>query len=372
MLGNSKKMTHEQVETQMVCKMMYNLQSIYQNHSSDEYKMSGDITRSPEYNSIEKMITDLRTLKNYPQNEAQDISTMFSTLHKPIFKETVTAYINEPNERNALYTAMFTVGYRVLVGELARIYASTTATDKGLVYEPDRRSRRNDIAPFIKSYNGELNKRIDDYIASKHDGVKRYKEQFEMINMPYDYLNAFEQYMIQEADGGVIASIFGVLDTITSGFLRGIGWIFKGFKEINPLSFMNACLMNSYQKKVDSFHNTTKMYETTKKAYDEYMKKPAAKRDPKVEAKYKKNIERYNIAMENQRARIADYDQRAIEEKEKQETDFPKVDPNSGPNAPVVPNMYDDEVEEAQEAKDNQTTQTTDSSVPPADDDFGF
>lgn len=357
MLGE-EKMTHEQVEQQMVCMMLYNIQSIYQNHSTDEYKMAGDITKSPEYNSIEKMITDLRSLKGYPQDEAKDISTMFSTLHKPVFKETVTAYLNDPNDRNALYTAMFTVGYRVLVGELARIYASTKATDKGLVYVPDKISRRNDIAPFIRSYNGELNKRIDDYVKSKHDGVNRYKESFEG---DVDFLSASD--IIQEAS---LTGALNAVNRIVDGFFKGIGWIFKGFKEINPISFMNACLMHSYQQKVDSFHNTSKMYEATKKAYDNYMKLPESKRDPKVVEKYRLNIEKYNIAMENEKARIADYDQRANDERDQQEAEFPKVDPNSGPNPPKVPDMYDDDTTET-----SSTPPETSTDSQPADD-FGF
>lgn len=373
MLGENK-MTHEQVEQQMVTMMLYNIQTIYQNHSTDEYKMAGDITKSPEYNSIEKMITDLHTLKGYPQSEANDISTMFSTLHKPIFKETVREFIIEPNDKNALYTAMFTVGYRVLVGELSRIYASTTATDKGLVYVPDKISRRNDVAPFIKSYNEKLNQRIDDYIKSKHDGVKRYKESFMLVNeSTIDYLKATEQ-MYQE--DGLLSSIGNVLNTITNGIFKGIGWVFKGFKEVNPVSFMNACLMHSYQKKVDNFHNTAAMYEETKKAYDQYMKLPASKRSAKVEEKYRRNIERYNLAMENQKAKIADYDQRAQDERDRQESEFPKVDPNSGPNPPKVPDMYDNEdTSNLPQDHPSSTPSSTPSPAPqpqPADDDFGF
>ena len=66
MLNN---MTHKQVENQMVTMMLYNIQSIYKNKSSDEYKMCGDITKSPEYDRIKKMIDDLKTLKHYPKNE---------------------------------------------------------------------------------------------------------------------------------------------------------------------------------------------------------------------------------------------------------------------------------------------------------------
>lgn len=338
-------MTHEQVENQMVTMMLYNIQSIYNNKSSDEYKMAGDITKSPEYKAIEKMIADLKTLKGYPKSEAQDIATMFATLHKPVFKECVQAYLTEPDDRNSLYTAMFTVGYRVLVGELARIYASTEATDKGLVYKPDKISRRADIAAFIKSYDKDLNKRIDDCIRDKNAGqTKPYKEAFSAIDEAFvkeSYLDFNEISSAVYLEGVVGDSIkaginqaFGVVGAILNPILGAINFVFKGCKEINPISFVNAVLMNSYQKKVDAFHDTVKAYEETQKAYEEYMKLPANKRKPEIEERYRQMIERYNIAVEDRRAAIKDYDQRAIAEREQQEQKFPTVDPNGGTNEP--------------------------------------
>lgn len=336
-------MSHKQVENQMITMMLYNIQSIYKNKSSDEYKMAGDITKSPEYNNIKKMIDDLKTLKHYPKNEENDIKAMFETLHKPIFKECVRNYLNESDERNALYTAMFTVGYRVLVGELARVYTCTEATDDGFVYKPNKIIRRSDVAAFIKSYNKDLNKRIDEYLEENNKSIKKFKESYSMDEL--DFLKIGEMYIAEDATG-VINDIFNAIDRVHSGIIRAIGYVFKGFREINPISFINACLMHSYQKKVDTFHNTASMYEATKKAYDEYMKLPASKRKPEIEEKYRRNIEKYNIATENLRAKIKDYDQRAITEKERQEQEFPRVSPDSGPNAPSIPdNMYDEEEE---------------------------
>ena len=335
-------MTHEQVENQMVTMMLYNIQSIYKNKSSDEYKMAGDITKSPEYKSIEKMVTDLTTIKGYPSSEAKDIKTMFGTLHKPVFKECVEAYLNSPDERNALYTAMFTVGYRVLVGELARIYTSTEATEKGIVYKPDKISRRADIAAFIKSYDKDLNRRIDEYIRDNNKGVKRYKEFFVELNPDFvveseiDY-NLIGATAIQEAGGilggirdeavGMANSVLGNISRfVVKPILGVLDFIFKGFKEINPISFINACLMNSYQKNVDAFHSTKKAYEEAQRAYEDYMKLPASKRKAEVEEKYKQMIEKYNIAVENLGARIKDYDQRSIEEAEHQANEFPTAE----------------------------------------------
>ena len=85
------------------------------------------------------------------------------------------------------------------------------------------------------------------------------------------------------------------------------------------------------------------MYEATKKAYEDYMRLPASKRKPEVEEKYRRNLERYNIAAEDLRAKIKDYDQRSVAEKEEQEQKFPQVRPDSGPNPEKVPDMYEDE-----------------------------
>ena len=357
MLG--RNMSHEQVENQMVTMMLYNIQSIYKNKSSDEYKMAGDITKSPEYKSIEKMITDLKTLKNYPKNEAKDIATMFATLHKPVFKETVQAYLVEPDDRNSLYTAMFTVGYRVLVGELARIYTSTEATDKGLTYKPDKISRRQDIAAFIRSYDKELNKRIDDYIREKNSShVKSYRESFSAINEDFvkesyiDYNEialVYQEGMIGDALKAGVGDALGLVGNVINFILGGIRWIFHGCKELNPISFINAVLMDSYQKKVDAFHDTVTAYEETKRAYEEYMKLPASKRKAEIENRYKQMIERYNIAVEDRRAAIKDYDQRAIAEREQQEQRFPEANPN----------------------KQKTSTEPTQTSTP-SDDDIGF
>ena len=91
------------------------LGEIYSNKSSDEFKCKGDIRKVPMYKFIDKQIADLSTLKKYPATDAKDIKTMFLTLHRPIFPQMVLAYLNKPDERNSLFTALFTVAYRVLV-----------------------------------------------------------------------------------------------------------------------------------------------------------------------------------------------------------------------------------------------------------------
>jgi ABC-type multidrug transport system fused ATPase/permease subunit len=104
------------------------LVDIYKNKSSEEYQMMGDITKSKVYDKIESQIIDLKTLKNFPKNEANDYQRMFDNLHKPMYKKLVAEFVQSPNEKNTTFTALFTAGYRVLIGDLSKIYASTEAT----------------------------------------------------------------------------------------------------------------------------------------------------------------------------------------------------------------------------------------------------
>ena len=55
----------------------------------------------------------------------------------------------------------------------------------------------------------------------------------------------------------------------------------------------------------------------TVQAYEDYMKLPIEKRKKNVEDKYVRNIEKYNIKMNNLKAKIDHYDQRSIEEAER-------------------------------------------------------
>ena len=49
-------------------------------------------------------------------------------------------------------------------------------------------------------------------------------------------------------------------------------------------------------------------------AYDDYKKLPVSKRKERVEHKYAKMIEKYNIKMNNMKAKIDHYDMRAMED----------------------------------------------------------
>ena len=285
------KTKSEEKETAIMEHMNHALSEIYKNKSADEYKMHGDITQSSEYETIERMVSDLKILKGFSKTEADDIKMLFLTLHRPVFKKMVTEYLVSPNERNTTFTTVYTVGYRLLVGELSRIFASTEATDKGITYKPDKISRKENAKWLIKHFNGSLEQQLDTYIRSHANKLKP----------------------VQEAVSDV-ADAFGMVSGIVSTVFEVIGLVFRGAREINPISFINAMLTKSYDNKVKKFEDVSAMYYATKDAYDEYMKLPASQRKEKIESKYIKNIDKYNIKMQNLAAQIEHYDQRAKEE----------------------------------------------------------
>jgi hypothetical protein len=382
------------------------LRDIYTNKSSDEYKMKGDITKSPSYSKIEEMIADLKTLKGYSKQDADDITKMFHTLHRPAFKAMVKEYIMEQNDKNTLFTATFTVGYRILVGELARIYASTEATDKGIVYKPDKLSRKSDASRMIKLYNEKLEQTLNSYVADmkKFNRESAVNESYLTmicdnlfvetdVIIPHDAKASFESLAREKAKDSVkVDDFFGsdkdekncvkpekeewapdqsdkstvepvkeeaddtdapesegtdepVQETVASGLttvaagladatgklasygtsigiiamsvgiiaglFKGVNAIFKGF---NPIADINNLFMSSYEKKIKQLSSVSALYEETKRAYEDYMKNPDSMRSKKVENKYLKNMEKYNITMNNLAAQIEHYNERSKKE----------------------------------------------------------
>lgn len=356
------------------------LNDIYSNKSSDEYKMKGDITKSPSYKKIEEMIADLKTLKNYNQKDADDIAKMFNTLHRPVFKTMVKEYIMEHNDKNTLFTATFTVGYRLLVGELTRIFAATEATDKGIVYKPNKVSRQSDATRMIKIYNDNLESILNKYVQD----MKKYPEE-SPVNEAYlsmviasvfqetadedpdqsdkstvepvkeaddtdiDAVDADgDSDTVQEAAAAAVAgavagaapagklavglgkaatglagvtgtlawygTTIGIIATslgIIYGLFKGVNALFKGF---NPISEINYMFMNSYDAKIKKLSAVSSLYDETKRAYEDYMKNPDNMRKKKVENKYLKNMEKYNIQMQNLSAQVEHFNQRAKKE----------------------------------------------------------
>ena len=322
--------------------MNHALIEIYKNKSADEYKMKGDISLSSEYETIERMVSDLKILKGFSSSEAEDIKMLFLTLHRPVFKKMVSEYLASPNERNQTFTTVFTVGYRLLVGELSRIFASTEATDKGIAYKPDKISRKENAKWLIKHFNKSLEQKIDTYIRSHAN-----KQQ-----------KPVQEALVEISDGfgavaGIVATVFDVL-----------GLIFTGAKELNPISFINAMLTRSYDNKVKKFEEVSAMYNATKEAYDEYMKIPKADRKEKIESKYMKNIDKYNIKMQNLAAQIEHYDSRAKEEIKDIEASKPNKTTTSKPTTPAKPT--------GDEATETNTEDTEDKPDGGNDDTDGF
>lgn len=316
----TNKQVNKITEERLLEQMRGLLDQIYNNKSSTEYKCHGDITLVPEYDKIEQRITDLKTLLKYPATSATALRTMFNTLHRPVFKQMVTEYINEPNDRNTTFTLFFTVGFRVLVGELARVYAATVATEKGLMYKPDKVSKNNDMATFIKSFNESIEKKIDDFVRDKN-----------------------KNRTVQE---GVLKDAFDIIGGeavfLTDKAIDFIKMVFRTVTQINPISMVNAILSSAYDRKVDKFNEVSQLYEATKEAYSEYLKLPDAQRKAKIESKYQKNIEKYNIKMNNLWAAIEHYDQRAIAEANSKSSTPSKPNKPSKPSTPSGGNTGDD------------------------------
>ena len=228
MLGKSK--TQKQLDATVIA-INSMLDQIYKNKSTDEYKMKGDISKSPSYKQIQEMVADLSTLKKYPPADAADINKLFNTLHRPIFKTLVKEYMTEHNDRNTVFTSMFTIGYRLLVGELARIYASTEATDKGIVYKPNKFSKKDDTSKLIKLFNDDLERKLNDLVRDmkEHPEDAPVSEAYLMTIM-----DVWQEQAKEEEKQELSRRSKRVLKGTLLGFLVGIGSVaacFVGFGE---------------------------------------------------------------------------------------------------------------------------------------------
>lgn len=341
------KQNQERLEVS-VEKASKTMKRIYGNKNSDEYKMHGDITKSQIYSTMEKLINDLPTLKGFPSSEAKDIKTMFMTLHRPIWKKMVTSYMAKPDERNTLYTMYFTLGYRTLRGELARIFASTEATEKGIVYKQDKIGRKEWITRYIRFYNDKLETLIEKAISEVNKDVS----------------GIASAHALQEAAGTV--QVVGATVNIFSKIATAIGNVFRTAKEVNPVAFISALLSRHYDKKVDAYDQVCAMYIASQEAYKEYMKLPAEQRKKKVENKYVKNIEKYNIMMNNMKAKIDHYDSRAMEYAKDVESGYSNADDGNYDEPSSKDDDNDDEDLSSSESSEKKEPK------PSNDDDDGF
>ena len=110
-MGIFSKVSKEAEQAAMIV-MIDQLDRVYSNKSDDEYKMRGDITKSPVYDLLQRTIADLTTIKGVNKNEIDDLKKMFNALHRPNFKKIVTKYMMEKSSDSVMMTATFTVAYR--------------------------------------------------------------------------------------------------------------------------------------------------------------------------------------------------------------------------------------------------------------------
>lgn len=290
MISPNKKV---QVSDVIVEIIVNDLDRIYSNKSDDEFKIKGDITASPTYSNIELMVANLSTIKRLPKDDISALKNMFNTLHRPMFKKMVSEYIAEPNERNVIFTGVFTVGYRLLINELVRIYTSSESRVDGYIYKPDRISRNSSCMLFIKKYSADMENKID-------TEIRRLSKK---------------TMSVQEA--AVAETLGSVVDTsllVIEGFFGFINNIFRTAASLNPVSLISAILSRSYDKKVEKYNEVSALYMSSKQAYDDYMKIPVSQRKKRTEHKYVKMIEKYNIKMGNIKAQLDHFDMRAMEE----------------------------------------------------------
>jgi hypothetical protein len=288
--------------------MVQHLERIYSNKSGDEYKMHGDITKSPSYDLIQRTVADLDTIKGLSKTDIKDLKDMFNILHRPNFKSVITKWMGDKNRKYIIVVATFTCAYRILIGELSSIYTSTEATENGFVYKPGKIIKKRDMKKFIRNFNTRIDNELNKVIRSSTKAVKPGVD-FKI------------EYFLQEGFLGsagrfaqVVANVLGAIGPYFEEIGAWCRMLFPDVSAINPISWMSSILSNSYDSKVDKYHEYAALYLKTKEAYDEYMKLPEYQRNKKIESKYIKNMDTYNIKMKNAYAKIEHYDQRSIKE----------------------------------------------------------
>lgn len=363
-----KKSRNPKIEELNIASMVQQLNRIYTNRSSDEYKMKGDITKSPVYDTLQRALADISTIKGINKLEVQDLNRMFNILHRPNFKTLVTKYMMTGDANTVMMTTTFTCAYRILIGELSRIFTSTEATERGIFYKPDRVSRKNDMSKFVRTFNtkveSELNKSIRS--STKKVGVgKKFKMEsyFEDVDLFQEGGGA--GLGAATAVAGGLATVMNTISPVFEEIGLWLNLLFPDKTAINPVSRMSSILSNSYTRKVEKFQQYEAEYFATREAYDEYMKIPQFQRNKKVESKYIKNMEKYNIKMQHAQAKIAHYDQRSIKEAiEQNRLDEERARESRGGGSSYEPS--------SSSSSDEETSSSSSSSSTSSGDDFDF
>lgn len=316
------------------------LKRIYTNKSCDEYKMKGDITKHPLYDTLSKDINELgNSVKNVPTKTVTGIKDMFASLKKPIWKKMVAEYLAKPNSKNITYTSYFTIGYRYMMTAIMYIQTNIKASENGLEFVTPKMSDE-EMAPikFVSSNGKDYDKYAEKAYQSYEKTAKKNKPEVktESYNVTQE---AAGVAMVVDKAVGVVEGVFGILNGI-----------FKTAASLNPISLISACLSRSYDKKVEQYEKVSKELEATKKAYDEYKKIPATQRQKRIEHRYTKMIDKYNIKMANLKAKIDHFDTRASkgsdDDEEDEKTNVSKKGdkdlPNSSSTVDTSDNKRDD------------------------------
>jgi hypothetical protein len=186
-----------------------------------------------------------------------------------------------------------------LIGELSRIYSSTIATEKGIVYQPDKTKNDNPrTAQFIHDYTRNL--------EEEYNKVLRRLDSKPKLHQEAALLGA-----IGNAAGALAAFVHAHEIIPLSHLFKDIfNRILGAGKMLNPISYINNKLTRKYDSEVKSFKDVCDLYEQTKQAYEEYKNSPGRKSSA-IEGKYIRNIKKYEILMKNKQAKIKHYDSRA-------------------------------------------------------------
>lgn len=291
-----------------------NLKRIYSNKSGDEYKMKGDITKHPNYDRLSKDIETLGTdVKNAPTKTIAGVKDMFASLKKPIFKKQVSEFMAKPNSKNVVYATYFTIGYRYMITTIMFIQTNIKATENGLEYKaPTIPAGEQSMMEFVTKNGKDYDKFVEKvYQKYEKDAKKNAPVMPKKEEEKEDKKEDKKEEVTQEAAVNVLnyaaGTVVGVIESVF-GVLNGI---FRTAASLNPISLISACLSRSYDKKVEQYEKVSSELEAAKKAYAEYKKLPASKRKERIESKYIKMIDKYNIKMANLKAKIDHYDTRS-------------------------------------------------------------
>ena len=341
--------------------MIKQANKIYKNKSNDEYKCRGDIKKSPNYEMLEDKITNfLPMIKGYPAQNRKIIQDTFRILKEPIWAKQVGDFMAKPDDTNIAYAIYFSICYRALLSEVMCAIVSAEATENGFVYNPGKiDNKTGDIMKFLKKF------------SEKPDGdIKHFIEEGRKLTK-----NKSEDEIKQEA--ATISGLGGAVEGIVSLVEATFGALAKTFKtalSLNPISFMSALLSRSYDKKVEKFKKFDDLYTETVRAYEDYKKLPASKRKERIEHKYTKMIEKYNIKRDNLKKQIDHYDMRAHAGDDDDDDEVEEKKPTStNKKKDSKTNVKNDETKTPQTSSTVNTSDSTDDEdKKPKDDDFDF